>query len=136
MSQEGGRVKGARFFQTDIIKKRMKACILNTHVLDEGNQKQVDLLERARGNILTNLTEPVPDESAFETRIETTPYSQVKSTDSFLVQAADIAAGIASKLLETQGLVAVVGSFEYVTYNGRRLSITDAEEETRRREYP
>ena len=48
------------------------------------------------------------------------------------MQAADVAAGIASKLLETENLVAVVKSFEYVTYNGRRLSVSDAEEETRR----
>jgi hypothetical protein len=48
-----------------------------------------------------------------------------------LVQATDIAAGIASKVLETQNLAAVVSHFEYVTFNGRRFSVAEAEEELR-----
>jgi hypothetical protein len=63
---------------------------------------------------------------------ETKPYSQLSSKDSYLLQAAEIAAGIASKIVETQNLVAAVSSFEYVSYNGRRVSVSEAEEELRR----
>jgi len=85
----------------------------------------LELLESARENILKNLSEP------YEFQLEAKPYSQTDCKDSFQVQAADIAAGIASKILETLNLVAVVSSFEYVTYNGRRLSVNEAEEELR-----
>jgi hypothetical protein len=124
-----------RWFPNEIIRKRMKTRVLDTHTFDKGDQKHLDLLESARGTILKNLGElEMGDdfEQGSEAKTETRPYSQTDSKDSYLVQAADIAAGIASKLLETENLVAVVKSFEYVTYNGRRLSVSEAEEETRR----
>ena len=114
-----------RYFPDQIIRRRMKARVLKNHTFDKGDQKHLELLESARENILKNLSEP------YEFQLEAKPYSQTDSKDSFLVQAADIAAGIASKILETLNLVAVVSSFEYVTYNGRRLSVSDAEEKLR-----
>lgn len=107
-----------------LIRARMKARVLDTHTFDSGDQRQINLLERARTTILENLKE-------FSYRMAPTepkPYVQLGSTDSYLIQAADIAAGIVGRMLETQTLAAVVGAFEYVTYNGRRLSISDAEE--------
>jgi hypothetical protein len=50
-----------------------------------------------------------------------------RGTISYLVQTADIAAGFASKLLEVGGLLRVATIFEYVTYNGARLTQADAE---------
>lgn len=116
-----------RLFPSQIIRKRMRSRILKTHTFDKGDQKQLELLESARGNILRYLTDPGKLGGGAGTK----PYSQTDSKDSYLVQAADIAAGIASRILETQNLVAVVSLFEYVTYNGRRVSVSDAEEELR-----
>jgi uncharacterized protein YeeX (DUF496 family) len=121
--------EGLRYSPNDIIKNRMARRVLDQHAFDKGDQKQIELLEGARDNILDNLV-------TYDTvrRIEAQrkrPYLQIDSTDSYLVQAADIAAGIASKIFETENLVAVVSRFEYVTYNGRRVSIADAEEELR-----
>lgn len=107
-----------------LIRARMKARVLDTHTFDSGDQKQISLLERARTTILENLREVRYGMA----RTEAKPYVQLGSTDSFLIQAADIAAGIVSRMLETRTLVAVVSAFEYVTYNGRRLSLSDAEE--------
>lgn len=121
-----------RFFPNDIIRKRMRARVLDTHAFDKGDQKHLELLEKARGNILENLSEPVFLGSPSQTGSAAKPYTQTDSRDSYLVQAADVAAGIASKLLETQNLVTVVTNFEYTTYNGQRLSVSDAEEVIRR----
>ncbi len=117
-----------RFFPSELIRRNMQARVLKTHTFDKGDQRQMALLESARGNILENLRGPYQTEAVRGRK----PYSQLDSKDSYLLQAADIAAGIASKILEAQNLVAVVSSFEYVTYNGRRISVGDAEEELRR----
>jgi hypothetical protein len=41
------------------------------------------------------------------------------------------ATGIASEIYASEGLIGVVKRFEYVTYNGVRVSCVDAEEEMR-----
>jgi hypothetical protein len=56
----------------------------------------------------------------------------VESRESFYIQAADIAAGIASQIYGIHGLIGVLEKFEYVTYNGIRVSRSDAEEEMRK----
>lgn len=118
--------EGFSYFPNDFVRRRMKDRVLDTHVFDEGDKKQLELLENARGNILQYL-------ETFRDGVATAkPYSELNSNDSFLVQAADIAAGIASKIVERRNLVAVVSAFEYVTYNGRRVAISDMEEELRR----
>jgi hypothetical protein len=119
-------------YESDIIRKRMKSRVLDSHTFDKGDQKHLDLLEKARGNILDNLREPTMPGEEYVNGDVANPYCQADSKDSYLIQAADIAAGIASKLLETQNLVFVVQSFEYVTYNGHRFSVSDAEEYLRR----
>ncbi|SRR6266566_258413 len=119
------------YFPNDTMRRRMAARVLNSHAFDKGDERQVELLEGARSNILQNLSPfknaAIRPMSASDRK----PYVQVDSRDSYFVQAADIAAGIASKILETDNLEAVVSRFEYVTYNGRRMSVADAEEELR-----
>jgi hypothetical protein len=103
--------ESTRFYRNDLIRKRMHSRVLDSHAFDSGHPDHVKLLETARGNILDNLN---PFESERPT-IQPRPYSEIESKDSFLVQAADIAAGIASKILEAENLVAVVIRFKYVT---------------------
>jgi hypothetical protein len=121
----------ARFFPDQLIRRRMETRVLDTHTFDKGDEKQVALLEGARNSILENLKGYQTAEMA-PTAPKPRPYTQSDSANSYLLQGADIAAGIASKILETQNLVAVVSSFEYVTYNGSRVSVSDAEEALRR----
>src|SRR5260370_24411929 len=110
----------------------MKASILEKHAFDKGDAKQIERLENARDKVLdvlrtfgANPFDPRPMPSAVRRHVE------VDSSGYFLVQAADIAAGFASKLLEIGGLVRVVATFEYVTHNGVRLTQADAEREQR-----
>jgi hypothetical protein len=54
------------------------------------------------------------------------PFEGIDSKDSYFVQAADFAAGIVTELWERETLVQVVRSFDYVTYNGKRIGEIDA----------
>jgi hypothetical protein len=117
-----------RFYPSDLIRRRMASRILDSHAFDKGNQRHIELLEDARTNILTNLG----DYRGIRLEDTKRPYLQIDSVRSYLVQAADIAAGIASKIHEFEGLVAVVSRFEYVTYNGDRFAVADAEDHLRR----
>jgi hypothetical protein len=117
-----------RYLPGDTVRNQMKARVLDSHAFDKGHPDHIKLLETARSNILDNLTWFQPGRTADKPK----PYTELESNDFFHVQAADIAAGIASKTMETENLIAVVSRFEYVTYNGRRVSISDAEEVLRR----
>lgn len=123
-----------RYAPDEFLRRKMKARILDKHAFDKGDAKQIERLENARDKVLdvlqtfeANPFGPKPMPSAVRRHVE------VDSSGSFLVQAADIAAGFASKLLENGGLVRVVTTFEYVTHNGVRLTQADAEREQRAR---
>ena len=113
----------------ELLRRKMKARILDKHAFDKGDGKQIERLESARGTVLNVLqtidvdpfANPKPNPPAVPKHID------VDSSISYLVQTADIAAGFASKLLEVGGLVRVATIFEYVTYNGVRLTQADAE---------
>jgi len=117
-------------YNQDLIRQRMMSRVLDTHAFDKGDSGYVPLIEAMRRRVLGNLKPPSLDP---DTKVEMPirPYSELESEKSFFVQAADIACGFASRLMEQSGLIAVVGSFEYVTYNGSRLSRTEAEEQER-----
>jgi hypothetical protein len=117
-------------YNQDLIRQRMMSRVLDTHAFDKGDSGYVPLIEDMRRRVLGNLKPPSlePDK---QVEMPIGPYSELESEKSFFVQAADIACGFASRLMEQSGLTAVVGSFEYVTYNGSRLSRTRAEEEER-----
>lgn len=50
------------------------------------------------------------------------PLQELISTESVPIQAADIAASLAREIWKRNSLVQLVRRFEYVTYNGGRLS--------------
>jgi hypothetical protein len=123
-----------RYPPDEFLRRKMKARILDKHAFDKGDAKQIERLENARDKVLdvlqtfeANPFGPRPMPSAVRKHVE------VDSSGSFLVQAADIAAGFASKLLEIGGLVRVATTFEYVTHNGVRLTQADAEREHKKR---
>jgi hypothetical protein len=117
-------------YNQDLIRKRMMSRVLDTHAFDKGDASYVPLIEDARRRIVGNLKPPSMDPDT-HTNMPIRPYSELESEKSFFVQAADIAGGFASRLMERSGLTSVAGSFEYVTYNGSRLSRTEAEEQER-----
>jgi hypothetical protein len=109
-------------------KRMMERRLSKSHTFDEGNKVHIDLLEKMRHGVLRSMSD-FPYEMNYIPTPQPQQYTQIKSADSYFVQAADMAAGIASRIFEQDDLIGVVSRFEYVTYNGRRVSRADAEEE-------
>jgi hypothetical protein len=97
-------------------------ALTQSHAFDDGNKKAVTWIDGQRSDVLSK-TDPY-----FQLRLSSTmkPLEVVESTESIFVQAADIAAGIVSAIWDQQTLVHAVRAFEYLTYNGKRISESDA----------
>ena len=54
---------------------------------------------------------------------------ELESKESYYVQAADFAAGISGDIYASHKLIGVVERFEFVSFNGVRVSRADAEHE-------
>jgi hypothetical protein len=118
-----------RFADGDFFRRKMAAQLLPVHAFDDGNQKHLDLLDDKRNELFRELAAHDHVYGLVRKRPGIVP---VESRESFYVQAADIAAGIASQIYGIHGLIGVLEKFEYVTYNGIRVSRSDAEEEMRK----
>ena len=92
------------------------------HAFDQGNSKVVKWIDERRSDVLTH----VDRDSHFFPKSRPEPLQELVSTDSIPIQVADIAAGIARELWLRNSLVHLVRCFEYVTYNGQRLSENEA----------
>jgi len=120
-----------RYFPEYLIKRKMESRVLDRHAFDEGHPRHIELLEDARACVLETLSNPMSWLQRMR-KTEQTGYAQFDSRESYFGQAADIAAGFARHLLEEEGLVGAVSRFEYVTYNGERMSRNSAEEQMQR----
>jgi hypothetical protein len=116
-----------RFDFGQMVCGRMIQELLPTHAFDKGNKAQIRLLENTRHAVLEQLAA----NEHFNRVIRQPSFPELESKGSYYIQAADFAAGIASDLYAKEELIGVVSRFEYVTYNGVRLSRTDAEETMR-----
>jgi uncharacterized protein DUF3800 len=102
------------------------------HAFDRGDEKQLRALESFRRKTVSNIMAASPY-YLHPRLLLGKAYEHEESHESVLVQAADFAAGIASYFYtEPRGLVEIVSRFAYVTFNGKRISMTDAEEIIRR----
>lgn len=117
-----------RFGFDKALQRRMARQLLPVHAFDKGDLRQVQVLEETRDSLFRELT---VHEHLYGL-IAQRGFIEVESSECFCVQAADLAAGIASDLYGSEGLVGVVSRFSYVTYNGSRVSLADAEEEMKR----
>jgi hypothetical protein len=124
-------IQSFRYFPEQLVKRKMESRVLDRHAFDEGHPHHIELLEDARACILETLSNPMSWLQR-KKKTEQPGYAQFDSRESYFGQAADIAAGFARHLLEEEGLVGGVSRFEYVTYNGERMSLIDAEEQARR----
>lgn len=91
-----------------------------SHTFDKGDTQEMQWIDGERHDV-RRLIDPygmVPPQAARLTELD--------SKDSFLVQAADFAAGIARETWSRNSILHLVDTFDYVTYNGRRISETDA----------
>lgn len=103
--------------------------LLPAHAFDKGNRPHINLLEQSRQSMIDELS---ANERFYAAIGRPTGFVELESKNSQYVQAADFAAGIASDIFASRKLIGVVERFEYVTFNGERVSRADAEEEMRR----
>jgi hypothetical protein len=107
-------------------RRRMAQELLPSHAFDKGNRPHIKLLEQSRQSMIDEFS---ANDRFYAVIGEPTGFVEVESKQSYYVQAADFAAGIASDIFATHKLIGVVGRFEYVSFNGIRVSRADAEEE-------
>jgi hypothetical protein len=101
------------------------------HAFDAGNDKAIEWIDGRRHEVLA-----MSDKDHWFRQLQLqAPLESIDSKDSFFVQAADIAAGLAKAICERKSLVELVRLFDYVTYNGQRLS-EDAAIDIHRKKVP
>lgn len=103
--------------------------LVPTHAFDVGNRPHIQLLERTRSLMFDEFSANDWFHHVISRRRP--GFIELESKDSYYIQAADFAAGIASDIYASHELTGVVERFEYVTFNGERVSLADAEEHRR-----
>jgi len=100
-------------------------ALRQSHAFDEGNQNSVSVMELERKQIAQEMTY----HDFWQQMYPLNPlYGNIDSKKSFYIQASDIAVGIAKHLYEQGEILAVTLHFDYVMFNGRKISQNDAYE--------
>jgi hypothetical protein len=89
-----------------------------SHAFDEGNSRAVKWIEERRSDVLAQIDR----QNVFYPAFLPEPLQELSSAKSYEIQAADIAASIARELWYRNTLPYLLLHFDYVTYNGERLS--------------
>jgi hypothetical protein len=89
-----------------------------SHAFDEGNVRAVKWIEERRADVLAQTDR----QNLFYPAFLPEPLQELPSVESIPIQAADIAASIARELWNRNNLPFLLLHFDYVTYNGERLS--------------
>jgi hypothetical protein len=98
----------------------LSTILSESHAFDKGDTREVKWIDGERHGVVRSID-----------RYEMVPYrpaelSEVDSRGSFLGQAADFAVGIAREIWSRHSLPHLVDTYDYVTYNGRRISESEA----------
>jgi hypothetical protein len=101
----------------------INSALGRSHAFDEGNSQAVKWIEEQRADVLAQIDR----DRHFYPACLPGPLQELVSTESVPIQAADIAATIARELWHRNNLPHLVRRFEYVTFNGERLSEGRAE---------
>jgi hypothetical protein len=91
-----------------------------SHAFDKGDTQEVQWIDGERHDILRRIDR----HGMF--LVQPAPLPELDSTSSFLIQAADFAAGIAREIWSRNSLPHLADTFDYVTYNGRRICESEA----------
>jgi len=102
----------------------ISSALGHSHAFDEGHSHALRWIEEQRVNVLSQLDR----HRHFYPEYLPRPLLELISTESVPIQAADIAASIARELWRRNNLPHLVRRFEYVTFNGERLSEARAEQ--------
>ena len=95
---------------------QLSRILSESHAFDMGDTQEVQWIDGERHDVLRRIDR----RGMFP--VQPAPLPELDSRSSFLVQAADFAAGIAREIWSRNSLPHLVDTFDYVTYNGRRIS--------------
>jgi hypothetical protein len=93
-------------------------ALSRSHAFDEGNSRAVKWIEEQRADVLAQTDR----QKHFYPASRPEPLQELRSTGFHPIQAADIAASIAREFWDRNNLPYLLRHFDYVTYNGERLS--------------
>ena len=99
---------------------QLSRILSESHAFDKGDAQEVQWIDGERHDVLGR----IDHHRMFP--VQPAPLPEVDSRNSFLVQAADFAAGIAREIWSRNSLPHLVDKFDYVTYNGRRIPESEA----------
>jgi hypothetical protein len=99
---------------------QLSRILSESHAFDKGDTQEVQWIDGERHDVLRRIDR----HGMFP--VQPAPLPELDSRSSFLVQAADFAAGIAREIWSRNSLPHLVDTFDYVTYNGRRISESEA----------
>jgi hypothetical protein len=100
-------------------------ALRKSHAFDEGNKKSIGVMEYERKQIAREMSYHDYWEEVYPLE---PLHGEIDSKKSFFMQASDIAVGIAKYLYEQREVLEVTLHFEYVMFNGRRITQNDAYE--------
>ncbi len=103
-----------------LVALQLSRILSESHAFDNGDTQEVRWIDGERHDVLRRI-----DRDGMYP-VQPAPLLELDSRNSFLVQAADFAAGIAREIWSRNGLPHLVDTFDYVTYNGRRISESGA----------
>jgi hypothetical protein len=98
-----------------LVTLQLSRILAGSHAFDKGDTQEVQWIDGERHDVLRRIDR----RGMFP--VQAAPLSELDSTGSFLVQAADFAVGIAREIWSRNSLPHLVDTFDYVTYNGRRI---------------
>lgn len=127
MSADESDVMNYGFGLERAVRRRMTQELLPLHAFDKGNRHHIDLLESSRRSIIDELA--ANDRFFALIARQKRGFVELESKESYYVQAADFAAGISGDIYASHKLIGVVERFEFVSFNGVRVSRADAEHE-------
>jgi hypothetical protein len=100
----------------------MNRALRQPHAFDKGKATILPWIQRRRVDLI-EFTDP---HKLFSRTAQ--PLRELDSKDSLPIRAADFAVAIAREIWDRSSLVQLTANFEYVTYNGRRISEAQAAE--------
>lgn len=103
-----------------LVASQLSRILSESHAFDNGDTREVQWIDAERHDVLRRIDR----QGMFP--VQLAPLPELDSSDSFFVQAADFAAGIAREIWSRNSLPHLVDTFDYVTYNGRRISESEA----------
>ena len=103
-----------------LLSVRLSSLLAASHGFDKGDSQQVASIDDQRRSLISDIDQY----RLFDG--QPGPLLELNSEGSLLIMAADFAAGIAREIWHRNSLPRLTAFFDHVTYNGKRISESEA----------